>query len=865
NGCTFDSGLIGTWNSNAYGTITITSNTLTLGEHAFQINGKSSTDWTCFNDATSPYIILQSELFNYFSTSSYTYICMNIQAENSNSHYFYMHSPTNNQFSNERINVYAATATPGNPAAALCTETPSTAEFISMVKIGSEENALTDCPYPLHRNFTYIFNEGSGDKCATNSFISACPGQQEMNFDYTKCAERIAYSSEGRIGCVATIDDGSGTLYTSLYNYDASVNGLTTFRFTCAAVQGVTSGDVQVSYAQKRCDADQSYSSLPSDGALLTLTPNETTTTTEEATTTEEVTTENDETTTETSTTTTESPIPILTTDSVNVGAIIGGVLGAILFIILLLLLVLYCIHRHKVVAKQRAIIDRRLKLFKIKQAQGLDDDDRILNEPSLDPDFSHYWEAPKQERIPPVEKKSITKDMMSQTELQKERKKIIPPLPEPQTPTPKYLPWPWRTAKRASNKSAFQSQTDLRKFGPIPETTKECVDLADYTVSKYGLRYDDTGVDGVNDKISRPPTRFMPISNSERNMSLSRTSILSRSSSVASLHRSQSLFDLQTPTPRRIQLSRASSLKSLVTERTQTHVLMSIKEKKVNYKKEIPSIVKKNDASVRPVPHYMFPIRSNSLTKFEKAQFQNPLAQPLRRSYTLLRPMPNKNHKVENIEVRKKPKKKKMNKKKKSPYTVIPTPVRQITLIPLTRKNVTNNKVRPLKLKPKHRPPKTTETNFVVESPSTKSPKTTESIFTQSPDTIISTVNVETLHDNTEYQTVSEATQYANNNVEQIKADNSEFQDSGISADESSLDKQQSEYEQNTRTENGQTSTHDLNQSMRESEQLKLLSMNLPLKQDSTGIEKDGKHKKEALKLPLLQTKQNTSTHPWR
>ncbi|XP_052091326.1 uncharacterized protein LOC127728126 [Mytilus californianus] len=274
NGCTFDSGLIGTWNSNAFGTITITSTTLTLGEHAFQINSQSSTDWTCFNDATSPYIILQSELFPFFSTPSYAYICMNVQAENSNSYYFYMHSPTNNQFSNERITVYAATATPGNPAAALCTETPSTAEFISMVNIGSEENALTDCPYPLHRNFTYIFNEGSGDKCTTNSFVSACPGQQEMNFDYTKCVESIAYSSEGRIGCVATIDDGSGTLYTSLYNFDTSVNGLTTFRFTCAAVQGVSSGDVQVSYAQKRCDANQPYSSIPTNGALLTLTPN---------------------------------------------------------------------------------------------------------------------------------------------------------------------------------------------------------------------------------------------------------------------------------------------------------------------------------------------------------------------------------------------------------------------------------------------------------------------------------------------------------------------------------------------------------------------------------------------------------------
>ncbi|CAC5376044.1 unnamed protein product [Mytilus coruscus] len=767
NGCTFDSDLIGTWNSNAFGTITITSNTLTLGEHAFQINGQSSTDWTCFNDATSPYIILQSELFTYFSTSSYAYICMNVQAENSNSYYFYMHSPTNNQFSNERIIVYAATATPGNPAAALCIDTPSTAEFISMVKIGSEENALTDCPYPLHRNFTYIFNKGSGDKCTTNSFVSACPGQQEMNFDYTKCAESIAYSSEGRIGCVATIDDGSGTLYTSLYNFDASVNGLTTFRFTCAAVQGVSSGDVQVSYAQKRCDANQTYISILTNGALLRLTPN--------------------------------------------------------------------------------------------------DDDEKILNEPSLDPDFSHYWEAPKQELIPPVEKKSITKDMMSQTELQKERKKIIPPLPEPQAPTPKYLPWPWRTAKRASHKSAFQSQTDLRKFGPIPETTQECADLADYTVFKYGLKYDDTGVDGVNEKISRPPTRFMPNTDSERIMSRSRTSILSRSSSVASLHRSHSLLDLKTPTPRRIQLSRASSLKSLFTERTQTHVLMAIKEKKVNYKKEIPSIVKKNDTSVRPVPHYMFPIRSNSLTKFEKEQFQNPLAKPLRRSYTLLRPMPNRNSKDKNIEVRKKPKKKKTNKKKKSPYTVIPTPVRQITLIPLTRKNVTDNKVRPLKAKPKHRPPKTTETNFVVESPSTKSPKTTESNFTQSPDTIISTVNTETLNDNTEYQTISDATQHANNTVERIKADNSEFQDSGISADESSLGKQQSEYEQNTRTENGQTPAHDSNQNMRVNEQLKFPSINLPLKQDSPVHEKDGQHKEEVLKLPHLQTKQNTSTRPWR
>lgn len=51
-------------------------------------------------------------------------------------------------------------------------------------------------------------------------------------------------------------------------------------------------------------------------------------------------------------------------------------------------------------------MVYERIKIF----LNISDDDDRILNEPSLDPDFSHYWEAPKQELIPPVEKKSITK-----------------------------------------------------------------------------------------------------------------------------------------------------------------------------------------------------------------------------------------------------------------------------------------------------------------------------------------------------------------------------------------------------------------------------------------------------------------------
>lgn len=38
----------------------------------------------------------------------------------------------------------------------------------------------------------------------------------------------------GRLGCVTTIDDGSGTQFVAFYNFDAAVNDITTFQFSCA-------------------------------------------------------------------------------------------------------------------------------------------------------------------------------------------------------------------------------------------------------------------------------------------------------------------------------------------------------------------------------------------------------------------------------------------------------------------------------------------------------------------------------------------------------------------------------------------------------------------------------------------------------
>lgn len=57
--CTFDSSLVGSWTSNVYDTITVSSSVLTLGSHTFNINGKTTTDWTCHDNSTEPYVILR--------------------------------------------------------------------------------------------------------------------------------------------------------------------------------------------------------------------------------------------------------------------------------------------------------------------------------------------------------------------------------------------------------------------------------------------------------------------------------------------------------------------------------------------------------------------------------------------------------------------------------------------------------------------------------------------------------------------------------------------------------------------------------------------------------------------------------------
>lgn len=327
---------------------------------------------------------------------------------------------------------------------------------------------------------------------------------------------------------------------------------------------------------------------------------------------------------------------------------------------------------------------------------------------------------------------------------------------------------------------------------------------------------------------------------------------------------------DIQTPTPRRVHLSRAPSLKSLrsFTERTQTHVLMSIEEKKK--KEERVVIDHRPDDSIRPIPHYMFPIRSKSVTKFDLKKTTNPLAFPLKRSKTTLRPIPNKSKKKKSKVKKNKNKKIKLT-KKKSPYSVIPTPPRQITLIPLSRQQKTA-KVKPGDIK--HKRPKSIGTSFPV-SPETKSPKTADTSVTESPDTGVSSNNTDSFIARTA-ETSATKEDYQGMAIPTIpktvdptrgmsgRSATTDYHDSGISADESSLDKPKSEYA----IDSGQLKLPTTNKNDQpdqiDSEQLKFPAINS--KTDHPMENVNDEHRTEEIpKLPFLETQQKSTVRPWR
>ncbi|XP_061188698.1 uncharacterized protein LOC133196866 [Saccostrea echinata] len=447
--CTFP--FTGTWHSSNYGSMVFSGLGLYLSGFTFDRTSIVGSGWECFSNTGTTYVAKTNMTItlNNGGAAHYAYTCFVFTSVNTYSYYYRQNTPVESLLKNERIVAYTtgATVTSGD----VCSSTPSDAEFNVMVQSGQEANAKTNIGEVMFANFHYKYNNGVSDKCGTGtteSMLTICTDRQTLTFDYTVCSDNMMYSSGGVLGAVATIESGS-TYYTSVYNYDNTVDGVNTFRFTCIAA--ATSGtQVSATINPKSCIANQSPTSRPTSGGIFTLVANTTCALT-------------------------------ATVDNVDVAGIIGGIVGGVLFIVIVLIVILLCIRHHKIKRAKQEVIDRRMRVWKIRSNE--DDfyaDDVPLNETSMNLDCtkSIYPEASSSRTTKVLQKKQKDGDLEDeirnpigeksfQVETHRNKEKITKGLPFSR---PRTEHMPWRTGKRAEKKgySSERGYPSMSKFGSV-------------------------------------------------------------------------------------------------------------------------------------------------------------------------------------------------------------------------------------------------------------------------------------------------------------------------------------------------------------------------------------------------------------
>lgn len=355
--CTFP--ITGTWHSSNYDSMEFSGSGLHISGLTFARTSVVGSGWECYLNTGNKYVTKTNITItlNTGGAAHYAYTCFVFTSVNSYSYYYYQNTPVESLLGNERIVAYAVANTV--TADDVCSDVPSAAEYNVIVQSGQELNAKTNIGEVMFANFHYLFHDGVSDECGTGasqSLLTICTDRQTLTFDYSKCSDLMMYSSGGVLGSVATIVSGT-TYYTTVYNFDSSVDGVDTFRFTCIAA-AVSGSHLSATILPKSCTASQSPTIRPASGGIFTLVANSTCAIT-----------------------------PTVDSDGVDLAAIIGGIIGAIILIVLIAILL--CIRHHKIKRRKQEIIDKRMKIWKIRSTEDDFYDDDFLNETSMKLDCS--------------------------------------------------------------------------------------------------------------------------------------------------------------------------------------------------------------------------------------------------------------------------------------------------------------------------------------------------------------------------------------------------------------------------------------------------------------------------------------------
>ncbi|KAL3880354.1 hypothetical protein ACJMK2_032598 [Sinanodonta woodiana] len=307
------------WHDSTKGDLNFTNSTMSGWQ--MTAYSQSVSQWECFIDSayeSNGYLIFKSLQKVEFGDVTFTgYMCMQLTKVTDYSYYYYLLYTQQRNAAEERI-LYSENATSNYSTICNTVSKEPLEQFHMLIKSGYEWEARQYCPTPILGNFDYTYTGSDGNVYCQNSSDQwrVCSDRQTMTFNYTTCNKTIAYSKGGQVWCVGTIS--SSYTFVMVYNNDSSVDGSTTYRFTCFSI---SSDGLNASMVPKNCTENQIPTTFAKRhdgqnmGAKLAMTPYLT------------------------------CPFTSATSkvENVNVGAVVGGILGGVILIVVIVGLYMFC------------------------------------------------------------------------------------------------------------------------------------------------------------------------------------------------------------------------------------------------------------------------------------------------------------------------------------------------------------------------------------------------------------------------------------------------------------------------------------------------------------------------------------------
>ncbi|XP_033742589.1 uncharacterized protein LOC117329019 isoform X2 [Pecten maximus] len=257
--CTFPTELVGEWYSAHKGLLTFNSTALTSYPIAMSAS-VTSLDFTCEEQSGYKYFLRATQTAFIFGNDYRGYLCIDLRRVSEYKYYYYMGtklSATNND------NIYARVDGLTVAMADACNEPEPyhDGSFITLIKNGSVESghAQATCPEQfLARYDNVTVANADGSTTCTGSAFDACTDKTVLNHTYASCTSGLIFSSGGSLTCLHSIVNDSFT-FLSVWNNDVTVDGSTTFRFSCYIIS--QNGDVTYATEVPYYCSDSSHTS----------------------------------------------------------------------------------------------------------------------------------------------------------------------------------------------------------------------------------------------------------------------------------------------------------------------------------------------------------------------------------------------------------------------------------------------------------------------------------------------------------------------------------------------------------------------------------------------------------------------------